>query len=173
MIIQCPECKARYRTSVLSADQLPLKVNCPKCNKQFILSSEAPVVTEELTETQPTILFVDDARFFRQLLVDLLKDSNAHLLSADNAEEAWLLLHGNSVNLLIVDLNLPDKNGLDLIREIREEGSFDKLRILAISGVYRKEDDAMMAIRAGADDFISKSFKPYELSERIDKLLNK
>jgi DNA-binding response OmpR family regulator len=38
--------------------------------------------------------------------------------------------------------------------------------------VYRQDDDALKALRAGADDFISKSFKPDELNQRIDKLLN-
>lgn len=172
MIIQCPECKARYRTKVLPENHSPLSVKCPKCAHRFVVSSCNTVPPDALVEV-PTILLVDDARFFRELLVDLLKERKANLLTADSAADAWQKLHSHEVQLLIVDINLPDKNGLDLIREIREDAALSKVSILCISGVYRKDDDAMKAIRAGADDFISKSFKPHELNERIDKLLNK
>jgi DNA-binding response OmpR family regulator len=104
-------------------------------------------------------------------MLDLLKERNARLITADNAAEALQQLRTQSVDLLVIDINLPDKNGLDVIREIRLDEKLRDLPILCISGVYRKEDDAKSAIRAGADDFISKSFKPQELNERIDKLL--
>jgi len=168
MIIQCPECKSRYRTQNLAADQPKVQVKCPKCSHQFVVGQQG--VAGNVAKT--TILMVDDARFFRELMVDLLKERKANLLTADSAEDAWDTLRKHSVDLLIVDINLPDKNGLELIREIRAEEGFAELTILCISGVYRKDDDAKKAIRAGADDFISKSFKPHELNERIDKLLN-
>ncbi len=170
MIIQCPKCKARYRTRVLSADQSALQINCPKCAHKFLVE---PNGGGEPSVAKITILLVDDARFFRELLVDLLKDRDANLLTADCAEDAWVLLHKHSIDLLIVDINLPDKNGLELIQDIRADRDLKEVRILCISGVYRKDDDAKKAINAGADDFISKSFKPDDLSERIDKLLQK
>lgn len=170
MIIQCPACKARYRTRVLSIGQSALQVSCPKCTHKFLVEPDSS--TDQRT-TRATILMVDDARFFRELLLDLLKDRDANLLTADTAEAAWGMLHKHPVDLLIADINLPDKNGLELIREIRADQELKKIRILCISGVYRQDDDAINAIRAGADDFISKSFKPDELSARIDKLLQK
>jgi DNA-binding response OmpR family regulator len=155
---------------VLRADQSALQIICPKCAHKFLVE---PNGGREPTVTKTTILLVDDARFFRELLVDLLKDRGANLLTADCAEDAWVLLHKHSIDLLIVDINLPDKNGLELIQDIRADRDLKEVRILCISGVYRKDDDAKMAINAGADDFISKSFKPDDLSERIDKLLQK
>jgi len=172
MIIQCPSCKSRYRTRVLSEGQSPLQIDCPKCAHRFLVNPMQGPEAETSTEKK-TILVVDDARFFRDLLLDLLKEFNANLLTADTAEDAWVLLHRHAVALLIVDINLPDKNGLDLIRDIRADTTLNQIRILCISGVYRKDDDAMAAVRAGADDFISKSFKPDELTERIEKLLQK
>ncbi len=170
MLIQCPECSARYRTKVLPKGLSRVQVKCPKCSHQFtvVADDDSPESAEK-----KTILMVDDARFFRELMLDLLADSGANLKTADNAEEALQVLQQEVIDLLIVDINLPDKNGLDLIRELRAEQRFADLSILCISGVYRKDDDALTAIRAGADDFISKSFKPHELNERIDKLLNR
>jgi DNA-binding response OmpR family regulator len=149
-----------------------VQVECPKCTHQFLVSAADSGQAAAVTDL-PTILMVDDARFFRELMTDLLKDRKANLLTADSAEEAWVLLHRHKVALLIIDINLPDKNGLELVREIRADKTLKNISILCISGVYRKDDDAMMAIRAGADDFISKSFKPEELNNRIDQLLNK
>ena len=171
MIIQCPECASRYRSKVLSENHSSVQVKCPKCSHQFIVHPEESSAGKPLQKS--TILMVDDARFFRELMLDLLEGRDANLLTADNAEEAYRLLQKHPVDLLIVDINLPDKNGLDLIREIRAEQKLAGLAILCISGVYRKDDDAIKAIRAGADDFISKSFKPHELNERVDKLLKK
>lgn len=170
MIIQCPECKSRYRANVLPKGHAPIQVKCPKCKFQFLVTSDE---SEKVlaSPVKPVILMVDDARFFRELMLDLLKDRQADLITADNAMQTWSLLHEQKVDLLIIDINLPDKNGLDLIKEIREDSALAGLKILCISGVYRKDDDAKKAIWSGADDFISKSFKPDELNERIDKLL--
>jgi len=170
MIIQCPECKARYRTRVLNSGQSALQISCPKCSHKFLVEPDG---TEDQSTAKTTILLVDDARFFRELLLDLLKDRDASMLTADCAEDAWVMLHKHAVDLLIVDVNLPDKNGLELIQDIRADRDLNQMRILCISGVYRKDDDAKNAFVAGADDFISKSFKPDELFERIDKLLQK
>lgn len=170
MIIQCPECKSRYRIKPLPEDRSSAPVKCPKCDHRFVVDKDGAKTTID-SKNIPTILMVDDARFFRDLMVDLLKDRNAKLETADSAGEAWKILQRQKVDLLIVDINLPDKNGLDLIREIRVEKKLENLIILCISGVYRKDDDAVNAIRAGANDFISKSFKPEELNQRIDKLL--
>lgn len=170
MIIQCPECKSRYRAKVPAEATAKLQVKCPKCQHQFQVDQQTPAAGAN-TGDRPTILMVDDARFFRELMQDLLKERQANLLTADNATEAENKLQQGNVDLLIVDINLPDKNGLDLIRELRTDSRFAALKILCISGVYRKDDDARKAVQAGADDFISKSFNPDELNERIDKLL--
>ncbi len=174
MIIQCPECKSRYRTRVMSSGQSALQIKCPQCSHRFLVSPQSPDPESQVAaEGKPKILLVDDARFFRELLTDLLKDYDSYLLTADTAEETWVLLHQHEIDLLIIDINLPDRNGLDLVKDIRADEQFKSLSILTISGVYRKDDDAKAAIRAGADDFISKSFKPEELSARIDKLLSR
>ncbi|SHI73517.1 MJ0042 family finger-like domain-containing protein [Malonomonas rubra DSM 5091] len=170
MIIQCPACKSRYRSKPLPETVKTAQVKCPKCNQQFQVSQE-PADENVVDSNKQTILVVDDARFFRELLLDLLEGRDANMLTADSATEALNSLEQKKVDLLIVDINLPDKNGLDLIRELRAEERFSNLKILCISGVYRKDDDARKALHAGADDFISKSFKPEELNARIDKLL--
>lgn len=171
MIIQCPECKARYRTRLMGGSKAPIPVKCPKCSHQFLIDPTREDAGSEENGAR-TILIIDDARFFRDLMVDLLKDLNAQLLTAESAEDAWVMLHRHQVDLLITDINLPDKNGLDLVRDIRADKDLRSMRILCMSGVHRKDEDAQEAKKAGADDFISKSFQPDELAVRIARLLS-
>ncbi len=171
MIVQCPKCKSRYRTRILIESHSPLQATCPSCAYRFLVAAEPGQSLKKISV--PKILIVDDARFFRELILDLLANRDAELITADNAKEAWEKLHQNNFDLLIVDVNLPDISGLELISKIRADKNISDIAILCISGIYRKGDDSLQAIRAGADDFISKSFQPDELNQRIDKLLKK
>lgn len=169
MIIQCPKCQTRYRVKDQLDSQEPLQALCPKCSHRFqLLLTDGEVSTVSIA---PRVLLVDDARFFRELISDILRERELDLDTADNGNEAWRKLNRDSYDLLMIDINLPDISGLDLIAKLRQNEKTKDLRILCISGVYRKDADAIHAIRAGADDFISKSFQPHELKERIDKLL--
>ena len=170
MEIQCPKCQSVYRIKDPLLNSAPCRATCPKCAERFVVASDSSV--SSASEDSVSFLIVDDARFFRELLHDLLADREAKLLSAESAKEAWDILHHEKITLLIVDINLPDVNGLKLISKIRQSEKLKNLKILCVSGVYRQEDDALKALRAGADDFISKSFKPDELNQRIDKLIN-
>lgn len=169
MKIQCPHCLSSYQTRVLVESHSPLQATCPKCQYRFLVAYDTPDSLK--TRLLPKILIVDDARFFRELLLDLLAQRQAELLTADTAKGAWEQLKRYQIDLVIVDINLPDVSGLKLIAKIRQDEKLKRLKILCVSGVYRQEDDALNALRAGADDFISKSFKPDDLNQRIDKLL--
>ena len=170
MIIQCPACESRYRTRVVIESHSKMQATCPKCGHRFLVGPEDERTTKGTT--RPKILIVDDARFFRELILDLLADRDAELNTADSGGEAWEKLQKETYKLLIVDVNLPDISGFELISKLRADEKNKNIAILCISGVYRKDDDALKAIRAGADDFISKSFQPDELNQRIDKLLH-
>lgn len=172
MKVQCPNCHSSYRTRVLVESHSPLQATCPKCQYRFLVARDEPDPLKAVEQTRTKILIVDDARFFRELLFDLLAGRDAELLTADTAKGAWQLLQKQSFDLLIVDINLPDIDGLQLIKKIRSSESVSEIKILCVSGVYRQDGDGLKAIRAGADDFISKSFNPDELNQHIDKLLD-
>lgn len=169
MEIQCPKCQAVYRIKEPKSYSASCRVTCPKCFERFQVANTS--LEPRAAEKSVQILIVDDARFFRELLLDVLAEREAELLSAESAKEAWDILQQKTIALLIVDINLPDVNGLKLISRIRQSEKLKELKILCVSGVYRQEDDALKALRAGADDFINKSFRPDELNQRIDKLL--
>ncbi|WP_169513272.1 response regulator [Geopsychrobacter electrodiphilus] len=171
MILQCPDCATRYRIKDMTPGRPAAKLICPNCSFHFTLI--APKAEGELPSIQSgaRVLLVDDAHFFREMLADLLLPLNLNLLLAATAEDALMQLNQHPCDLMLLDLNLPDKNGRDLIREIRANSQIGKIRILAMSGVFRREEDGMDAIRAGADAFINKSFRPEDLREKVRKLL--
>lgn len=155
-------------------------IRCPKCTQIFTLplssvdggrKGTASAASSSVSCGPQKILIVDDAKFFREVIVDLLKSMDVICFTAGNTEEALTVLHREKPDLLLLDLNLPGKNGYDLIRELRADPGFPDLKILAMSGVFRDEADISAVSAAGADDFISKSFKPEQLQYRISKLL--
>lgn len=172
MIIQCPECSARYRIKNMAPGRSEARLECSKCQCRFTLTAPRVAGESPTLRRGASVLMVDDAHFFREMLADLLQPLHLNLQLATNAAEALEWLRKKSFVLMLLDLNLPDKNGLELIQEIRGDEQLKETRILAMSGVYRREDDAMAAIRAGADSFINKSFRPEELRDKVKKFLS-
>ena len=171
MIISCPDCATRYRIKDMAPGRPDARLICPNCKIHFTLIAPQTEGLPPTIRASSKVLVVDDAHFFREMLVDLLMPLNLNLSSVANAAEALDQLQRQPYDLIVLDLNLPDKNGLDLIAEIRADSQLNKTRILAMSGVYRREADGIDAVRAGADSFLTKSFRPEELREKVRKLL--
>jgi CheY-like chemotaxis protein len=114
-----------------------------------------------------TVLVVDDAKFFREMITDILEPLHLNLLIATDGVEALDVIKKKSPDLVLLDLNLPNKNGFEVIREVRSSPELKDICLLAMSGVYHKEADAVEAKRVGANDFIKKSFKPEELQQFV------
>jgi predicted Zn finger-like uncharacterized protein len=184
MIIQCPECEARYRIDPSRATKTLARVKCPQCAAVFevdlvrvqaepTVAAVTPAGTGFCPEdsTAALVLIVDDSKYFRELIAEVLKPLQLCFLMAGDGDEALRIIRQQRPALVILDLNLPGMNGYELIRQVRVESALQNLRLLAMSGVYRKEADAAEVQAAGADDFVSKSFKPEQLQVRVRKLL--
>ena len=129
-------------------------------------------------ELEPaTILVVEDHRPTRTFLADNLSADGYELLEAETAAEAQHLMETSFPDLAIVDLGLPDRDGLDLVRRVREAdriaGRIDPdLPLLVLSG--RAGDlDRLRGFDRGADDYVTKPFSYPELRARILALLRR
>lgn len=185
MTIQCPACGARYRVDPARVSKEVAKVKCPQCAVVFEVGLKSTpatgpsAVAQTATgmgagasaSTAPAVLIVDDSSFFRELVVDVLKPLHLDFILAADGLEALQIIRQRKPALVILDLNLPGMSGNELIREVRKDPAFNHLRLLAMSGIYRKETDAAEVHAAGADDFISKSFRPEQLQLRVKRLL--
>lgn len=180
MLIQCPQCQARYRIDTTGAQKASTRIRCPKCTHVFpvVLDLPAapaappdPVFPSPPAVDSDTVLIVDDSRFFRELIVDILNPLAVTCLLAADGEEALEILRQERPGLILLDLNLPGISGYELIRLIRADSALQGVKILAMSGVFRKETASAEAEAAGADEFINKSFKPEHLQLRVERWL--
>ena len=109
-----------------------------------------------------SVLVVDDEPGMRNFLVKTLTPRAGLVLAAGSAEEAELLLAQHRVDLLIVDIALPGRSGLDLLRELRARGERSEVVLIT---AFADLDTAIEALRAGASDFLLKPF-------RVTQILN-
>jgi DNA-binding response OmpR family regulator len=130
-----------------------------------------------MTSPRPTVLVVEDDRPTRTFLADNLCADGYELLEADCARDAVRLMATRYPDLAIVDLGLPDRDGLELIREVREAdrvagGLHPDLPLLVLSG-RGSELDRVRGFDRGCDDFVVKPFSYPELNARIVALLRR
>ncbi|UYP44113.1 Chemotaxis protein CheY [Candidatus Lokiarchaeum ossiferum] len=115
------------------------------------------------------ILIVDDAKFMRNILVKILT-ANGHQIvgEADSANEGIEKFKELSPDLVTMDICMPDKSGMEAIKEIIEIDPNAKIVVCSSLG---QELMVMEAIQMGAKDFIVKPFKKEKLAEMINKIV--
>lgn len=115
------------------------------------------------------VLIVEDDEDTAEVVTTLLRDAGYGTTSVDHGRAALSEIAHQSPDLVLLDLNLPDLNGLEVLKEVRSR-SF--LPMIVISG-YGKDRDRVQALEAGADDYMSKPFSPEELIARVRALLRR
>ena len=103
-------------------------------------------------------------------LVSGVEAAGYEAVAAGSAEEGFFLVHSLKPDLLLLDLTLPQRNGLDILRQIRKEGI--DLRVLILTS-HNTVDDRVEGLRTGADDYLGKPFSFPELMARVDALLRR
>ncbi|MFM1651048.1 response regulator transcription factor [Brevibacillus sp. B_LB10_24] len=115
------------------------------------------------------ILVVDDDREIAQLISLYVTNEGFHVLHAYNGREALELLEAEAVDLLILDVMMPEVDGIEVCRRVRETKT---LPILMLSA--KTEDmDKILGLMTGADDYMIKPFNPLELIARVKSLLRR
>lgn len=115
------------------------------------------------------MLLVEDAPEFAQLAKDVLGDAGFRVRVVGTMSDAITAMTGAMPDLVVLDLNLPDGDGLDLCRTIREHSN---AYIIVVSG-RAQEGDRLKGFSLGADDFLVKPFSPRELVARVEALLRR
>ncbi|SFD37122.1 response regulator transcription factor [Bacillus sp. UNCCL81] len=115
------------------------------------------------------ILIVDDDSHIRELLKMYLQTEGYTTFEAANGDEASALLEQQQINLAIVDIMMPGKDGYQLCEEIREYYDFPVILLTAKSELSDKEK----GFAVGTDDYLTKPFEPKEILFRIKALLRR
>ena len=120
-------------------------------------------------EDRKTILIVEDDKYIIHFLSISLKEEDYGLWTAKTVKEAVSLFYANRPDLVILDLGLPDGDGMEVIESIRE---IVDTPIIIVSARL-DEDEKIRALDAGADDYVTKPFYMGELQARIRAALRK
>ena len=117
----------------------------------------------------PHILIVEDELVTRNTLKSIFEAEGYDVFEATDGAEMHQVLSEHDVNLVIMDINLPGKNGLLLARELREQAN---VALMFLTG-RDNEVDKILGLEIGADDYITKPFNPRELLARIRAVLRR
>jgi DNA-binding response OmpR family regulator/flavodoxin len=119
-------------------------------------------------ETAPKIIVVDDEKSICSNVEKILKKHHYEIVHATNADEALEKMAVESFSLLISDIVMPGKNGLELLKLVKQQWPLTKAVMMT---AYASTETAVKAIRMGALDYIPKPFTPDELRSTVEKAL--
>lgn len=135
-----------------------------------------PPLAQDTIEQKPTVLIVDDEAAPRAALTQILKQ-DFNILTADNGSNALAVINDHGVDLITLDLKLPDQSGSDVLREIKR--THREIEVIMVTA-YGTLQSAMDCVRHGAAGFLLKPFNASELlsislqtsqkKQRLDRL---
>ena len=132
------------------------------------MRDRGPVVTDE----KGSVLIVEDSDTLRQMLVMALESRGYHVTGAPDGITALHALAEHLPDAILLDLNLPDIDGLELCKRIKAAPSTHAIPILVMTSLTQPGFE-IMAIEAGADDFVTKPVDPLVLDARIQMVVRR
>jgi two-component system chemotaxis response regulator CheY len=118
-------------------------------------------------------LVVDDFSTMRRIVRNLLKESG--FAEADEAEDGVAALHklrNNTFDFVVSDINMPNMNGFELLKEIKADEKLKHIPVLMVTAEARKED-IVLAAQSGAAGYIVKPFTKAVLEDKVNLILTK
>ena len=119
--------------------------------------------------TSRHILIVEDEEKIASLLCDYLKEAGFRTSTQNHGDRVMAQVKKDPLDLILLDIMLPGKNGLDLCREIRQ---FSNIPIIMITARV-EEIDRLLGLELGADDYICKPFSPREVVARVKAIFRR
>ncbi len=114
-----------------------------------------------------TILVADDDPIMLGMVERLMQKEGYAVVKSTSAQGVYDLLNDSSPDLFLIDMNLPDDNGLAVCNAIRNHTEFAESPIIFLTGVMVTPNDVAEALNAGGDDYIHKPFAARELAARV------
>ena len=134
------------------------------------LAKSSPCQSAVMNPRNPVILCVDDEPVNCELLENILVANGYEVISAANGKDALLKIKTREIDLVLLDVIMPEMNGFEVCREIKENKEFMNIPVIMITALTAKED-RIKGIEAGAEEFLSKPFDKTEVLARIKMLL--
>jgi len=126
---------------------------------------------QQVTTDQQTILVVDDSSTVRSLVEFVLDADGYKVLQAEDGQQAWNILQRIKPSLVLSDCEMPKMSGIELLTRMREQVRFNDVPIILLTA-RKGEEDEVLGLSAGADDYIGKPVEPLRLQARIKRTLS-
>jgi DNA-binding NtrC family response regulator len=115
---------------------------------------------------KPSILIVDDDEVMRETLLDVFRKKGYEVFSVGSGNEALSVIKRHLIDLILLDMRLPDVDGLEILKRIKE---FDTEILVIMMTAYSDVQSAVSAMKSGAYDYINKPFELEELQLLVEK----
>ncbi len=118
------------------------------------------------------ILIIDDELSIRMLLENYLGKKYEVITKTDGIEGMRYLEAGNMPDLIVADIQMPNMDGFEFLKQLKVSGFFKNIPVIMLSGIESSQE-RVKCLKMGAEDFIVKPFNPEELALRIENLINR
>lgn len=115
----------------------------------------------------PTVLCIEDEFEVGQLFKKMLTKHGHQVITAVNGKIGIAMAHSQHIDLVLLDLNMPDMSGFDVLAELRAMNHMQSIPIIAVTALSVREK----CLEAGFDEFLNKPVMPNELSNMIEQFL--
>jgi two-component system chemotaxis response regulator CheY len=121
------------------------------------------------------ILIVDDSRIMRNIVKNTLKQlryPDDTFVEAADGQQAWTILESTEVDLVLLDWNMPNLNGLELVKKLRAHPQYETLPIIMITSESAKYN-VIEAVKAGVSDYMVKPVDEDSLGAKLHRILRR
>lgn len=122
--------------------------------------------------TSKTVLIVDDEAPIREMIAVALEMADYHCLEAEDAQQAHSLVVDRQPDLILLDWMMPGTSGIEFARRLKRDPITAEIPIIMLTA-RSEEDNKILGLEAGADDYITKPFSPRELVARLKAVLRR
>jgi two-component system alkaline phosphatase synthesis response regulator PhoP len=121
-------------------------------------------------QTGTTVLIADDESAMRLLVSTTIESDNYRVVEAQDGDEAWALIKKDKPSLVLLDIQMPGRSGLEILASIKADPSLSGVRVIMMTA-RALESDRIAGMAAGADFYLTKPFSPLELLARVQDAL--
>ena len=145
----------------------PLKAEAATADTRGPATSPRPVPSAPRPKT---VLVCDNEEPLRALVTAALDGNGYRIVEARDGEESLALARAERPDVIVLDMMMPGRSGLEVLAELRRDPAFEKTRVLMLTA-RAQAIDRTAAGEAGADRFVPKPFSPLELAATVEELL--
>jgi DNA-binding response OmpR family regulator len=117
-----------------------------------------------------TVVIADDEPSMRLLVHATIESDDYKVIEAGDGDQAWSLIQQHKPALVLLDVQMPGRSGLQILRSIRSEPGLAGTRVILLTGTDH-ESDIEAGLMAGADFYLTKPFSPLDLITRVEEAL--